>query len=80
MPTSGRFYLHDDRTADKGADEDEDAEPEEPLKDGGARRRAAASEGGDRWKHDRFEPDRQQARQFRASLWVVYAAHTTGSC
>lgn len=61
VPTSGRFYLHDDRTADKG-DEEEDGEAEEPAREGATRRRAGAQEGGDRWKHDRFEPDRPQVQ------------------
>jgi hypothetical protein len=61
VPTSGRFFLHDDRTADK--EEEEDGEAEEPGKDGATRRKLP--EGGDRWKHDRFEPQvRRSARTY----------------
>jgi hypothetical protein len=59
VPTSGRFYLHDDRTADKPADDVEDEEQDESQRDGAqavpASRRKAAQEGADRWKHDRFD-------------------------
>jgi hypothetical protein len=64
VPTSGRFYLHDDRTADKPADEDEDEEQDESVRDGtqavpASRRKSGAQEGADRWKHDRYDQARE---------------------
>jgi hypothetical protein len=50
VPTSGHFYLHDDRTADKPENEEGEESRDVPPP-----KKKLWSEDGGKWKHDKFD-------------------------